>query len=125
MYQSLRENLFFDAGFEHGQLHARQDCLAERMANDPVARRIIGEINQIILSAKLPRNRVVMLLFETAWAMVFGLDLPPGESKGTSLELAAIREVLWPGGDMNATWSSDTVDEIARIARPKKGGPHG
>jgi hypothetical protein len=66
-----------------------------------------------------------MLLFETAWAMVFGLDLPPGESKGTSLELAAIREVLWPGGDMNATWSSDTVDEIARIARPKKGGPHG
>jgi hypothetical protein len=47
LYQSTRENLFFDAGFEHGLLAARQDCLAERMANNPVARRLLSEINQL------------------------------------------------------------------------------
>lgn len=31
LYQSTRENLFFNAGFEHGLLAARQDCLAERI----------------------------------------------------------------------------------------------
>ncbi len=39
-----------------------------------------------------------------------------------SAELLAIREVLWPGGDMDHQWSPETIDEIARIARPPKGG---
>ncbi len=58
----MRESLFYDAGFEHGLIHARQDNLAERMANDPVARSLVGELNQLILSTELPRHRVVMLL---------------------------------------------------------------
>jgi hypothetical protein len=70
LYQSTRENLFFNAGFEHGLLAERQDCLAERMANDPVARRLLGEINQLTLTTELPRNRVVMLLLEAAWAQI-------------------------------------------------------
>jgi hypothetical protein len=34
-YQSMRENLYFNAGFEHGLLAARQDNLVERMASAP------------------------------------------------------------------------------------------
>jgi hypothetical protein len=122
VYQSMRENLFFNAGFEHGLLAARQDNLVERMASDPVARRLLAEINQITLTTELPRNRVAMLLLEAAWAMIYGIAMPDQPSRTSSLELAAIREVLWPGGDMDATWSPDTIDEIAEIARPKKGG---
>jgi hypothetical protein len=125
VYQSMRENLFFNAGFEHGLLAARQDCGTERILNHPVARELRAEINQIALSASLPRNRVVLLLLEAAWAMVFGVEFSSEQSPTTNPELAAIRAVLWPGGDMNATWSPDTIDEIARIARPKKGGHHG
>jgi len=76
LYQSTRENLFFDAGFEYGLLATRQDCLAERMANNPVARRLLSEINQLTLTTELPRNRVVMLLLEAAWAQVFGIAIP-------------------------------------------------
>jgi len=132
LYQSTRENLFFDAGFEHGLLAARQDCLAERMANDPVARRLLSEINQITLTTELPRNRVAMLLLEAAWAMIYGIAIPETASPTVSPELAAIREVLWPAGNMEAAWSPDTIDQIARIARPHeqnggtgKGGHHG
>lgn len=129
-YQTLRENLFYGAGFEHGLIHARQDNLAERMANDPVARKLMAEINQLILSTELPRDRLVMLLLETAWALVFGIVLPGGEPGKVSPELLAIREVLWPDGDMDHQWSPDTLDQIARIARPreqvgKKGKHHG
>jgi hypothetical protein len=124
VYQSLRENLFYSTGYEHGLLAARQDNLVERMASDPVARRLLAEINQVTLTTELPRNRVVMLLLEAAWAMVYGIAIP-GEPTKASLELTAIREVLWPGGDMEHEHDSDTLDEIARIARPKKGGPHG
>ena len=53
VYQSVRENLFFNAGFEHGLLAARQDNLVERMASDPVARRLLAEINQITLTTEL------------------------------------------------------------------------
>jgi tRNA A37 threonylcarbamoyladenosine synthetase subunit TsaC/SUA5/YrdC len=62
LYQSTRENLFFDAGFEHGLLAARQDCLAERMANDPVARRLLSEINQVTLTTELPPDRASTLM---------------------------------------------------------------
>ena len=132
LYQSTRENLFFNAGFEHGLLAERQDCLAERMANDPVARRLLGEINQLTLTTELPRNRVVMLLLEAAWAQIYGIAIPATASLTVSPELAAIREVLWPGGNMEAVWSPDTIDQVARIALPheqgggtRKGGHHG
>jgi hypothetical protein len=125
MYQSMRENLFFNAGFEHGLLAARQDCVAERILSHPAAHELLAQINQLILTTELPRNRVVMLLLEAAWAMVFGVGFPAVVSQDPSPELAAIREVLWLGGNMNATWSPDTIDEIARIARPNKGGPNG
>jgi hypothetical protein len=125
MYQSMRENLFYNAGFEHGLLAARQDNLVERMANDPVARRLVSEIDQLTLATELPRNGVVMILLEAASAMICAIAIPGQPATNGSLELAAIREVLWPSGDMDATWSPDTIDEIARIARPKKGGPHG
>lgn len=92
------------------------------MTNDPVARRLLAEINQLTLATELPRNRVLMLLLEAAWAMVYGIPLPGEPSTKVSPELVAIREVLWPGGDMSATWSANIIDEIARIARPKKGG---
>ena len=131
-YQSTRENLFFDAGFEHGLLAARQDCAAERILNHPAARRLLSEINQLTLTTELPRNRVVMLLLEAAWAQVFGIAIPGTASLTVSPELAAIRDVLWPGGDMDAVWSPDTIDQVARIARPHeqngggtKGGHHG
>jgi hypothetical protein len=131
LYQSTRENLFFDAGFEHGLLAARQDCVAERILNHPAAHRLLAEINQLTLTTELPRNRVVMLLLEAAWAQVFGISIPGTASLTVSPELAAIRDVLWPGGNMNAVWSPDTIDQIARIARPHgqnggtKGGHHG
>ena len=35
-----------------------------------------------------------------------------------SPELLAIRETLWPGGNMAAVWSPDTIDQVAQIARP-------
>jgi len=122
LYQSLRENLFYSAGYEHGLLAACQDNLVERMANDPVARRLLAEINQITLSTELARNRVVMLLLEAAWAMIYGIAIPGEPSAKGSLELAAIREVLWPGGDMEHEWTSETLDEVAQIARPRNGG---
>ena len=121
LYQSLRENLFYSAGFEHGLLAARQDNLVARMASDPVARQLLAEINQVTLATELPRNRVVMLLLEAAWAMIYGIAIPGEPTSRVSLELAAIREVLWPGGDMEHTWTPETLDEVARIARPKKG----
>ena len=121
MYQSVRENLFYNAGFEHGLLAARQDNVVERMPNDPVARALWLKSTSSTSTTELPRNRVVMLLLEAAWAMVFGVGLPAFVSRSQS-ELAAIRSVLWPGGDMAATWSPDTIDEIAQIAKPKKGG---
>jgi hypothetical protein len=130
-YQSTRENLFFNAGFEHGLLAARQDCVAERILNHPAAHKLLSEINQLTLTTELPRNRVIMLLLEAAWAQIYGIAIPATASLTVSPELAAIRDVLWPGGDMNASWSSDTIDQIARIARPheqngsKKGGHHG
>ena len=117
-YQSTRENLFFNAGFEHGLLAARQDCVAERILNHPAAHRLLAEINQLTLTTELPRNRVVMLLLEAAWAQVFGISIPSTSSLTVSPELAAIRDVLWPGGNMDAVWSPDTIDQIARIARP-------
>ena len=122
MYQSLRENLFYSAGFEHGLLAARQDNLVERMASDPVARRLLAEINQVTLATELPRNRVVMLLLEAAGAMIYGIAIPGEASAKVSAELDAIREVLWPGGDMDHEWDSETIEEVARIARPKRGG---
>jgi aryl-alcohol dehydrogenase-like predicted oxidoreductase len=64
VYLSMRENLFYDAGFEHGLLAARQDNLVERIASDPVARGLLAEINQLPLTTELPRNRVVMLMLE-------------------------------------------------------------
>jgi hypothetical protein len=48
-----------------------------------------------------------------------------GSSKASptvSPELAAIREALWPGGNMEAVWSPDTIDQVARIARPHEQG---
>jgi post-segregation antitoxin (ccd killing protein) len=127
LYQSTRENLFFNAGFEHGLLAARQDCLAERMANNPVARRLLSEINQLTLTTELPRNRVAMLLLEAAWAMIYGIAIPGTASPTVSPELAAIREALWPDGNMEAVWSPDTIDQIASIARPhdQNGGTKG
>ena len=124
-YQSMRENLFFNAGFEHGLLAARQDCVAERILNHPAAHELLAQINQLILTTELPRNRVVMLLLEAAWAVVFGVGLPDVVSPDPSPELVAIRAVLWPDGDMEHEHDSETLDEVARIARPKKGGPHG
>lgn len=56
VYQSMRENLYFNAGFEHGLLAARQDNMVERMASDPVARRLLVEINQLTLTTELPRK---------------------------------------------------------------------
>ena len=117
-YQSMRENLFYDAGYEHGLIRARQDNLSEGRAGDSAAGKLLSEINQIILSTGLPQRRVVMLLLETARALVFGIALPTTGTKTISPELAAIREVLWPGGDMEHEWSPDTIDEVARIARP-------
>jgi hypothetical protein len=131
LYQSTRENLFFDAGFEHGLLAARQDCAAERILNHPAAHRLLAEINQLTLTTELPRNRVIMLLLEAAWAQIYGIAIPATASLTVSPELAAIREVLWPGGDMDAVWSPDTIEEVARIALPHeqnggtKGGHHG
>ena len=122
VYQSTRENLFYNAGFEHGLLAARQDNLAEQMASDPVARRLLAEINQLTLTTELPRNRVAMLLLEAAWAMIYGIAIPDQPSHTGSLELAAIREILWPGGHMDHEWNSETLEEVAQIARPKKGG---
>ena len=121
-YQSIRDNLYFNAGFEHGLLAARQDNMVERMASDPVARRLLVEINQLTLTIELPRNRVAMLLLEAAWAMIYGIAMPDQPSRTGSLELAAIREVLWPGGDMDHEWNSETLEEVAQIARPKNGG---
>jgi hypothetical protein len=72
-----------------------------------------------------------MLLLEAAWAQVFGIAIPGTASPTVSPELAAIREALWPGGNMDAVWSPDTIDQVARIARPHaqnggtKGGHHG
>jgi hypothetical protein len=108
LYQSTRENLFFNAGFEHGLLAARQDCAAERILNHPAARQLLAQINQLTVTTELPRNRVVMLLLEAAWAQVFGIAIPGTASLTVSPELAAIRGVLWPGGDMNAVWSPDS-----------------
>ena len=125
LYQSLRENLFYGVGYEHGLLAARQDNLVERMASDPVARRLLAEINQVTLATELPRTRVVMLLLEAAWAMIYGIAIPGEPSVKVGPERAAIREVLWPGGDMEHEHGSETLDEVARIARPKKGGHHG
>jgi hypothetical protein len=124
VYQSLRENLFYSAGYEHGLLAARQGNLFQRRASDPVARRLLAEINQVTLTTELPRNRVAMLLLEAVWAMVYGIAIPGQVSTTASIELAAIREVLWPGGDMEHEHDSETLDEVARIARPKKGGHH-
>jgi hypothetical protein len=120
VYQSMREGLFFNAGFEHGLLAGREDCLVEQMANNPVARLLLREINQLTLSTELPRNRVAMLLLEATWAMVFGIDIPGTASPAVSPELAAIREVLWPGGNLDSSWSPDTIDQVAQIARPHK-----
>jgi hypothetical protein len=120
VYRSMRERLFFNAGFEHGLLAGREDCLVERMANDPVARLLLSEINQLTLSTELPRNRVAMLLLEAAWAMVFGIAIPGTSSPMVSPELAAIREMLWPGGNMDSSWSPDTIDQVAQIARPRE-----
>jgi len=122
VYQSMRENLFFNAGFEHGLLAAREDCVAERILNHPAAHELLAQINQLILTTELPRNRVVMLLLEAAWAVVFGVGIPAVVSQDPSPELVAIRAVLWPGGDMDASWSPDSIEEVARVARPKKGG---
>jgi hypothetical protein len=122
VYQSIRENLYFNAGFEHGLLAARQDGRAERIANNPVARQLLAQINQLALTTALPRNRVVMLLLEAAWAMIYGIAIPGEPSLTTSPELAAIREVLWPAGDMEHEWDSETLDRVAQFARPKKGG---
>lgn len=128
MYQTERESLFYDAGFEQGMFAAQQDKLIKGMGNDPVAREVLSQIKQVIFSTELPRYRVVTLLLEAAWAMAHGLTLP--QPSDSSPELAAIREVLWPGGNMDYQWSPDTIDEIARIARPpekatKKGKSHG
>jgi hypothetical protein len=122
VYQSMRENLFFNAGFEHGLLAARQDCGTERILNHPVAREVRNEINQIALSTSLPRNCVVLLLLEAAWAMVFGVEFSSDQSPTTNPELAAIREILWPGGDTDHEWNSETLEEVAQIARPRKCG---
>jgi hypothetical protein len=39
-----------------------------------------------------------------------------------SPELLAIRETLWPGGNMAAVWSPDTIDQVAQIALPHEQG---
>ena len=96
-----------------------------------MARRLLSEINQLTLTTELPRNRVAMLLLEAAWAMIYGIAIPGTASPTVSPELAAIRDALWPDGNMDAVWSPDTIDQVARIARPheqnggKKGGHHG
>ncbi|MGC9983129.1 MAG: hypothetical protein ABSF35_05780 [Polyangia bacterium] len=118
--QSMREKLFFNAGFEQGVLATRQDCVAERILNSSAARQLFAEINQLTLTTELPRNRVVMLLLEAAWAMVFGVGFSGEPSSTVSPELLAIRDVLWPGGNVDAVWSPDTIDQIAQIARPRK-----
>lgn len=68
-YETLRESLFYDAGFEHGLIHATQDRV-DSTGDDSAARKLIGEITQLVLSTGLPRNRMVMLLLEAAWALV-------------------------------------------------------
>ena len=123
MYQTKRESLFFDAGYEQGMFAARHDKLIKRMGNDPVAREVLSQIKQVIFCTELPRYRVVTLLLEAAWATAHGLTLP--EPSDDCPELAAIREVLWPGGNMDFQWSPDTIDEVARIVGPKKGGHRG
>ena len=85
------------------------------------------EINQLTLTTELPRNRVIMLLLEAAWAQIYGIAIPATASLTVSPELAAIRDVLWPGGDMENEWSPDTIEEVARIALPhgQNGGTKG
>lgn len=124
-YQSMRENLFYNAGFQHGLLAARQDSLAERIPNHPAARNLSAEINQVILASNLPPNKIITLLLEAACALMLDAGLPEAASGKSCPELAAIREVLWPTGDEEAPWSPDTIDEVARIVGPKKGGHRG
>ncbi len=73
-YQTLREGLFYDAGYEHGLIRARQDHLGRRTGKDSAAHDLLREISQLVLSAGLPQNRVVMLLLEAAWALVPGIS---------------------------------------------------
>jgi len=122
VYQSMRENLFCNAGFQHGLLAARQDSLAERIPNHPAARNVSAEIDQIILASNLQPNKVITLLLEAACALMLDAGLPEPASEESCPELAAIREVLWPGGDMEHEWNSETLDEVAQIARSKNGG---
>ena len=42
------------------------------------------------------------------------------KARRVSPELKAIREMLWPGGNMDAPRSPDTIDQIAQIARPQQ-----
>jgi len=60
---------------------------------------------------------------------------PPARTKHTqrsrlpervaSAQLAAIRRALWPDGNMEHEWTSDTIEEVARIARPALPGSRG
>jgi len=97
LYQSTRGEPASSMPGSSTAFCCRQDCLAERMANDPVARRLLSEINELTLTTELPRNRVAMLLLEAAWAMSLLARHPGTASPTVSPELAAIRDALVAG----------------------------
>jgi hypothetical protein len=47
----------------------------------------------------------------------------PKEEDEAARQVAAIRDVLWPGGDPDHEWSPDTVEDIARIVGPPPSEP--
>jgi hypothetical protein len=119
-YESERESRFYDVGFDHGLLVACRRQLKTALLKDPLADGLVRELDQIMLSTELPKTEAIAALLTTATARVISLGYC-GDRSEAETKLAAVREALWPGGNMDHQWSPDTIEEIARIARPPKG----
>jgi hypothetical protein len=67
----LREEMFFDAGFEHGRLAGRAESRAASSAT-PANRKLARKVELAAISAGLPRETTVALLLEISRALILG-----------------------------------------------------